>query len=117
MDARTPPELDLPLILDTSSLHKTPLVRRWLVQHPRVHLPFPPTSSSWLHLVECGFSLRQRHELARGQCGSTAALDQASTGYIAATNAAPKPFAWTKPADAILASVARYCQRITDSHH
>jgi transposase len=53
VDHHTPPELDLHLILDNSSIHKTPLIHRWLVKHPRVHLHFTPTSASWLNLVEC----------------------------------------------------------------
>ena len=117
VDANTPPELDLHLVLDNSSTHKTPAVHRWLVEHPRVHLHFTPTSASWLNLVECWFSLLQRRELARGQFRSTEALEQTITHYIATTNATPKPFVWTKSADEILASVRRYCQRITDSHH
>lgn len=116
VDAHTPPELDLHLVLDNASTHKTPLIHRWLLQHPRVHLHFTPTSASWLNLVECWFSLLQRRELARGSFRSTDALEQTIIGYIAATNAAPKPFVWTKTADEILASVGRYCQRITDSH-
>jgi transposase len=104
-------------VLDNASTHKTPAVHRWLVAHPRVHLHFTPTSASWLNLVECWFSRLQRRELARGQFRSTDALEQAITAYIAATNAAPKPFVWTKTADDILASVGRYCQRISDSHH
>lgn len=117
VDANTPPELELHLVLDNASTHKTPAVHRWLVQHPRVRLHFTPTSASWLNLVECWFSLLQRRTLARGQFHGTDALEQAITRYIAATNADPKPFVWTKTADEILASVARYCQRITDSHH
>jgi transposase len=117
VDANTPRDLDLHLVLDNASTHKTPAVHRWLVAHPRVHLHFTPTSASWLNLVECWFSRLQRRELARGQFRSSDALERAITAYIAATNAAPKPFVWTKTADDILASVGRYCQRISDSHH
>jgi transposase len=117
VDANTPPELDLHLILDNSSIHKTPLIHRWLLRHPRVHLHFTPTSASWLNLVECWFALLTTRRLARGAFRSTRALEQAIKGYIAATNADPKPFVWTKTADEILESVARYCQRTTDSHH
>jgi transposase len=113
----TPPELELHLILDNSSIHKTPLIRRWLLRHPRVHLHFTPTSASWLNLVECWFALLTTRQLARGSFRSTYALEQAIKQYIAQTNAAPTPFVWTKSADDILGSVARYCQRITGSHH
>jgi transposase len=117
VDANTPAEVDLHLILDNSSTHKTPLIQRWLLRHPRVHLHFTPTSASWLNLVECWFALLTTRRLARGAFRSTWALEQAIKGYIAATNADPKPFVWTKPADQILEAVARYCQRTTDSHH
>jgi transposase len=117
VEANTPAELDLHLILDNSSIHKTPLIHRWLLRHPRVHLHFTPTSASRLNLVECWFALLTTRRLARGAFRSTWVLGQAIRSYIAATNADPKPFIWTKTADDILESVARYCQRTTDSHH
>ena len=117
VDGHTPAELELHLILDNSSTHKTPLIRRWLLRHPRVHLHFTPTSASWLNLVECWFALLTTRQLARGSFRSTVALEQAIKRYIAATNTEPKPFVWTKTADEILASVARYCRRTSDSHH
>lgn len=117
VEKNTPAELDLHLILDNSSIHKTPLIHRWLLRHPRVHLHFTPTSASWLNLVECWFALLTTRRLSRGGFRSTRALEQAIKGYIASTNADPKPFVWTKSADEILESVARYCQRTNDSHH
>jgi transposase len=110
VDRVTPPELDLHLILDNAATHKTAAVRRWLLKRPRVHLHVTPTSSSWINLVECWFSLLQRRALTRAAFASTDALEAALRGYIAATNAAPRPFVWTKTADEILASVKRYCQ-------
>lgn len=117
VEKNAPAELELHLVLDNSSIHKTPLVHRWLVRHPRVHLHFTPTSASWLNLVESWFALLTRRHLSRGSFESTRALEQAIKGYIAATNAEPKPFVWTKTADEILESMARYCQRTSDSHH
>ncbi len=117
VEKNTPPELELHLILDNSSIHKTPLIQRWLLRHPRVYLHFTPTSASWLNLVESWFALLTRRQLSRGSFRSTRALEQAIKGYIAATNADPKPFIWTKTADEILESVARYCQRTSVSHH
>ena len=111
LDAHTPPELDLHLILDNAATHKTDLIRRWVLKRPRVHLHFTPTSSSRLNLVECWFSLLQRRALARAAIASTDALEAALRDYIAATNAAPKPFTWSQTADEILASVARCCRR------
>lgn len=117
VDRNTPADLELHLILDNSTIHKTPLIHRWLLRHTRVHLHFIPTSSSWLNLVESWFSLLTRRQLARGSFRSTRALENVIKSYIATTNAEPKPFVWTKTADEILDSVARYCQRTTDSHH
>ncbi len=105
------------LILDNSGIHKTPLIQRWLVKRPRFHVHFTPTSASWLNMVECWFALLTTRRLSRGVFRSTRALEQAIKSYIASTNADPKPFVWTRTADEILESVARYCQRTTDSHH
>ena len=117
VDASTPPELDLHLILDNAATHKTELIKRWVLKRPRVHLHFTPTSASWINLVECWFSLLQRRALTRAVFASTEALETALRDYIAATNAAPKPFTWTKTADEILASVARFCRRTSGSDH
>jgi transposase len=117
VDATTPPELDLHLVLDNASTHKTALIHRWLLRHPRVHLHFTPTSGSWLNLVECWFSILTARQLRRGRFRSTQALEDAIRSYITATNMAGKPFIWTKSADQILASVAAFCQRTSDSHH
>jgi transposase len=65
VDAATPPELDLHLILDNAATHNTPLIQRWVVKRPRVHLHFTPTSTSWINLVECSFSLLQRRAVGR----------------------------------------------------
>jgi hypothetical protein len=78
---------------------------------------FTPTSASWLNLVEVWFALLSAKQLKRGVHPSIEALKQAIEHYIAATNEHPKPFVWTKTADEILASVARFCQRTSASHH
>lgn len=117
VDQATPAELDLHLVLDNSSIHKTPLVQRWLLRHPRVQLHFTPTSASWLNLVECWFSILSRQRLKRARFGTTRSLECAIRSYIAENNAHPKPFVWHKTADEILASVASFCQRISNSYH
>lgn len=117
IERQTPPAPALDLIVDNASTHKTPLIHRWLLRHPRVHLHCTPTSASWLNLVECWFALLTTRRLARGAFRSTWALEQAIRRYIAATNTEPTPFVWTKTADEILESVARYCQRTSDSYH
>jgi transposase len=117
IDAGESPELDIHLILDNYGTHKTPRVRRWLAARPRLHLHFTPTGASWLNLVERWFALLAEKQIKRGTHRSTRALEEAIREYLAMTNESPKPFIWTKTADEILVSVARYCQRISDSGH
>jgi transposase len=115
VEAAVPPDLDVHLILDNAATHKTKLVHDWLVKRPRWHLHFTPTSASWLNLVEGWFALLARRRLMRGVFTSIAALEAAIHAYIDQTNAEPKPFVWTKTADAILASIGRFCQRTSNS--
>ncbi|AIQ89167.1 Transposase of ISMex18, IS630 family [Methylobacterium oryzae CBMB20] len=110
-------DLEVHLVLDNLMTHKTTLVHDWLVQHPRFHLHFTPASASWLNLVECWFSVLSRRRLERGAFTSTEDLEAAIRDYITETNAHPKPFVWTKSADAILASIARFCTRTSKSNH
>jgi transposase len=117
IDATVPSALDLHLILDNYGTHKTPRVRRWLAAHPRVHLHFTPTGASWLNLVERWFATLSEKQIKRGAHRSTRALEAAIRDYLTMTNESPKPFIWTKTADEIFASVARYCERISDSGH
>ena len=112
-----PADLDVHLILDNYGTHKTPLIRRWLARHPRFHLHFTPTSASWLNLVERWFALLTEKQIKRGAHRSTRALEAAIRQYLAVTNEDPKPFVWTKTADEILASVARFCHRISGTGH
>ena len=83
----------------------------WLIKRPRWRLHFTPTSASRLNLVEGWFALLSRRRLERGAFTGTDELETAILAYIAETNADPKPFTWTKTADDILASVAKFCQR------
>ena len=117
IDANVPADLDVHLILDNAATHETRLIRDWLAKRPRYHVHFTPTSASWLNLVESWFALLTARQLKRGAFRSTGELEEAIRRYIAATNAAPKPFVWTKSADEILASVARFCQRTSNSIH
>ena len=117
VEASVPTDLEVHVVLDNAATHKTRLVHDWLVKRPRFHRHFTPTSASWLNLVECWFALLSRRRLERGVFTSTHDLEDAILAYIAATNADPRPFAWTKTADDILASVARFCQRIPNSAH
>jgi transposase len=117
VEAAIPAELDVHLVLDNASTHKAPPVKAWLLAHPRYVLHFVPTSSSWLNLVECWFSLLTRKQLQRGVYPSVELLKAAISAFVWATNAEPRPFVWTKTADEILASVGRFCHRITNSDH
>src|SRR5712692_9365936 len=117
IDAAVPATLDVHLIADNARTHKTPLIHRWLARHPRVHVHFTPTGSSWINLVERWFAALTEKQLRRGVHRSTRELEAAIRRYIEITNTRPKPFVWTKTADEILASVARFCHRISNSGH
>ena len=117
VERAVPADLEVHLVLDNLKTHKTRLIHDWLLKRPRFHLHFTPTSASWLNLVECWFALLSRRRLERGAFTSTGELEAAIHAYIAETNADPKPFVWTKTADNIFASVARFCQRTSNSDH
>jgi len=117
IDANVPDPLEVHLVLDNYGTHKTALIRRWLLKRPRFHLHFTPTSASWINIVERWFALLSEKKIKRGVHRSTAELEQAIRNFITIHNEEPKPFVWTKTADQILASVARFCNRISDSGH
>ena len=116
IDAETPAGLDIHLILDNYSTHKSPRTRRWLARHPRFHLHFTPTYSSWLNLVERWFAELTTRQLRRGVHRSVAALERAIREFLDQHNTAARPFVWTKSADEILASIARFAQRTLAAH-
>jgi transposase len=103
-----PQDLDIHVIVDNSSTHKTPEIHRWLVRHPRFHLHFTPTYSSWLNLVERWFAELTNKWLRRGTHRSTKELEAAISSWVASWNEDPKPFIWHKSADEILDSLAAY---------
>ena len=117
IDAAVPQNLDLHLVLDNYATHKTPQVKAWLIKHPRFHLHFTPTSSSWMNLVERWFAELTNRKLRRSAHRSVTELEADIRRWTNQWNADPKPFVWTKTADAILDTLAAYCQRITDSGH
>jgi transposase len=117
IDAAVPPQLDIHLILDNYATHKTALIRRWLAKRPRYHVHFTPTRASWLNLVERWFVELTEKQLRRSVHRSTRQLIDAIERYLAVTNETAKPFVWTKTADEILASVARFCERTSNSGH
>ncbi len=113
--AAVPQDLDIHVIMDNSSTHKTAAIRNWFAKRPRFHPHFTPTSSSWLNLVERWFGLLTQKQLKRGVHRSTKELVAAISRFTDATNEDPKPFIWTKSADEILESLARFCRRTSDS--
>lgn len=107
IDAETPKELDLHLIVDNYATHKHPKVKSWLKRHRRFHMHFTPTASSWMNLVERWFREITDKRIRRGTFNNVKQLQQAITDYIDEHNQAPKAFKWTAKADAILEKVQR----------
>jgi transposase len=117
LDKQVPAELGVHLVCDNYATHKTDTIQRWLATHPRFHLHFVPTSSSWLNQVERWFSELTTKLLQRGVHKNVQQLEADIRNWIATWNDNPRPFVWTKTADEILGSLARYCQRISGAGH
>lgn len=117
IDRNVPADLDVHLVLDNASTHKTPAIKRWLARHPRYRLHFTPTSSSWINMVERWFANFTNKQLRRGVHRSTAALEEATMNYIKVTNRESKPFVWTNTAEQIFETLADFCQRTSGSGH
>src|ERR1700722_15406932 len=111
VERNVPANLDIHVVMDNASSHKTKLIRAWFAKRRRWLVHFTPTSSSWINQVERFFALLSEQQIKRGAHRSTAELESAINAYIKTRNADPKPFRWTKPADDILASVERFCRR------
>lgn len=117
IDTAVPQNMDVHIVLDNYSTHKTPAIQRWLAKRPRYHLHFTPTGASWINLVERWFAELTNKQIRRSVHRSTLALEQTIKSYLDLNNHNPKPFVWTKTADEILASVARFCERTSNSGH
>src|SRR3954463_8453716 len=117
IDTEVPPDLDVHLICDNLSTHKTPAIDKWLAAHPRFHMHFTPTSSSWLNQVERWFGLLTDKKLRRGVHRSVQSLENDIRLWIKTWNENPRPFAWTKTADEILERLASYIERIPGGAH
>jgi transposase len=117
IDQRVPPELDIHLICDNYGTHKTPAIRTWLARHPRFHMHFTPTGSSWINQVERWFGYLTSQLIRRGVHKSVQALEADIRAWMKNWNSDPKPFVWTKTAEEILESLAKYCRRISDAEH
>ena len=116
IDTEVPAHLDVHLVLDNSSTHKTPKIRRWLAQHSRFILHFTPTSSSWINLVERWFDERTTRKLKRSAHTSVSQLNKDIGAWIETWSEKPRPYVWTKPTGQILDSIARYCDESTKRH-
>jgi len=117
IEASVPPQLDVHLVMDNYGTHKTPTVRAWFARHPRFHIHFTPTSASWLNQVERWFATLTEKQIRRGTHRSTRQLEDAIRRYLEIYNAEPQPFIWAKSADDIMASIERFCLRISNSGH
>jgi len=116
IDGSVSSELDIHVIVDNLSAHKSPVVGRWLARNPRFHLHFTPPYASWLNLVERFFGLLTQEALRRGSHTSVPQLRAAITAYVDAHNEEPKPFKWTKTADQILEKMRRFGLRTQQAH-
>jgi transposase len=109
IDKTVSAELDVYLVCDNYGTHKTPAVRAWLARHPRFHMHFTPTGSSWINQVERWFGFLSDQMIRRGVHKSVQALEKDIRAWIADWNQHPRPFLWTKTAEEILESLARFC--------
>ena len=117
IDKEVPADLDVHLICDNYGTHKTPAVKTWLDRHPRFHMHYTPTYSSWVNQVERWFGFLTDDMIRRGAHKSLQALEADIRAWVAAWNTDPKPFIWTKTAQQILESLGRLCQRISGAGH
>jgi putative transposase len=116
MHRNVPAKLDVHIIVDNYATHKKAKVQAWFVAHPRYHVHFTPTSSSWLNVVERFFSEITAKRIRRRPFPSVLKLIKAITAYVEDHNANAQPFVWTKSAATILKKV-RKCHAIYASGH
>ena len=112
-----PAELDIHLVLDNYATHKHAKVKQWLAAHPRFHLHFTPTYSSWLNQVERWFGLLSQRAIARGSFHSVSDLVNKIQAFIDSYNASATPFVWVATAQSIIDKVARIAMRISGTAH
>jgi transposase len=116
IDKAVPADLDVHLVCDNYATHNTPEIRTWLARHPRFHIHFTPTGSSWMNQVERWFGLLTDKLIRRGVHTSVQALENDIKAWISTWNHNPRPFTWTKTADEILASLAEYLAKVGTGH-
>jgi transposase len=113
IEVQVPAGLEVHIMVDNYGTHKTAIIRKWFAKRPRFHVHCTPTYGSWINLVERWFAELTNQRIRRGVFRSVKDLEGAIREYIDVHNEDPKPFVWTKTADQILASIARYAQRTT----
>lgn len=116
IETNVPDTLEVHVIMDNYGTHKTALIRNWFAKRPRFHVHFTPTYGSWLNQVERWFAELTQKKIRRGTHRSVRELEKAIREFMDAHNSDSKPFVWTKSADEILASIARFAQRTTKTH-
>jgi transposase len=112
IDKAVPSDLDVHLVADNYGTHKTPEIQAWLARHPRFHMHFTPTGSSWLNQVERWFGVLTDKLIRRGVHTSVQTLEKDIQQWIRTWNTNPRPFTWVKTADEILTSLADYLNKI-----
>ncbi|WP_393101728.1 IS630 family transposase [Streptomyces sp. LN325] len=117
IDNEVPAHLQVHLICDNYGTHKTPAIKTWLAKHQRFHLHFTPTGSSWINQVERWFGFLADQKIRRGAHKSVRSLEADIRAWVKQWNENPTPFTWTKTAEEILDSLARFCQRISGAGH
>lgn len=117
INREVPDDLDVHIILDNLSTHKTPQVKRWLQRHKRFHFHFTPTYGSWMNLVERWFSTLTTKQIQRSSYDSVAALVADIRRWVDNWNTNPTPFIWHKTADEILHRLAGYCAAINENNN
>lgn len=117
IDKQTPQDLDLHLVIDNYASHKHPKVRTWLAQHPRFHIHFTPTYSSWLNQVERWFALITQRAIRRGSFRSTKELVSRIDEFVRKYNRNAQPFQWIATADSIFEKLNRLCTTISGTQH
>jgi transposase len=117
IDKAVPDDLDIHIVCDNYATHKTDMINNWLGRHPRFHVHFTPTGSSWVNQVERFFGLITDKLIRRGVHTSVAALEADIRQWIDTWNENPRPFTWTKTADEILNALAKYLARISGATH
>ena len=116
-ERNVPKGLDIHVVMDNASSHKTEIIKRWFAKRPHWCVHYTPTSSSWINQVERFFALLAEKQIKRGAHRSVKALIADIMDFIAKRNADPQPLRWTKSADDIMASIERFCQRTINNHH